>query len=268
MTQKSYKAEVFAKINLSLEIVGKVGDLHALKMLVAPYRGYKDVVEFIPSEGEGIGDIEASASFQGFDEARFLEFFLSKAQAICAKLGVSGKLIVKKGVPLGAGLGGSSASVVGALKAMREYAKDLGKSAALDDGFLLKLGSDVPCMLLGSPCIVEGAGERVTPVEIPIDLNDLRVEIALGGSDTKACYALYDKLKAENTDTSRLSQRDYCEDLQIAGKHIALYKNDLTLPAATLNGNIKELICNLQKTCKIVFLSGSGSAVVYKSYKK
>ena len=37
MSKKSYKAEVFAKINLSLEIVGKVGDLHALKMLVCPY---------------------------------------------------------------------------------------------------------------------------------------------------------------------------------------------------------------------------------------
>lgn len=279
MSKKSYKAEVFAKINLSLEIVGKDHDLHALKMLVCPYGGFSDVVEFIPDENEVISDIEAYASFRGFDEARFCDFFLPKAQAIANRLGVGGKLIINKGVPLGAGLGGSSASVVAALKAMCECARGLGKSIALDDGFLLKLGSDVPCMLYGKCCIVEGVGEIVRPVEIPLDLiSDLSVEIAEGGSDTKACYALYDKLKAndENINTSvcfgehsieRAEAVGGYESFKIGGERINVYKNDLTLPAAILNENIKNLICDLRKTYKTVFLSGSGSAVVFKTNK-
>ena len=274
MSKKSYKAEVFAKINLSLEIVGKVGDLHTLKMLVCPYKGFSDVVEFIPEECEGICGIEANGSFEGFDGARFHDFFLPKAQAIAKRLGVGGRLIVKKGVPLGAGLGGSTASIVAALKAMCEYAGDLGKSTALDNGFLLKLGSDVPCMLYGESCIVEGVGEIITPVEIPFDLSDLRVEIAKGGSDTKACYALYDKLKAENgdIDTSVYKDGEACggartEEVEIDGECINVYKNDLTLPASMLNENIKNLICDLKNTYETVFLSGSGSAVVFKTHK-
>ncbi|MDE7372823.1 MAG: hypothetical protein K2N18_02040 [Clostridia bacterium] len=278
MSKKSYKAEVFAKINLSLEIVGKAGDLHALKMLVCPYKGFSDVVEFIPTGCEGISGIEASASFESFDEARFCDFFLPKAQAIAKRLGVGGRLIVKKGVPLGTGLGGSTASIVGALKAMREYAEDLGKSTALDDGFLLKLGSDVPCMLYGESCIVEGVGEIVKPVEIPFDLSDLQVKIAEGGSDTKACYTLYDKLKAENKDidtsicvcekSAEVAEAVGCfEKFNVGAELIDLYKNDLTLPAAMLNENIKNLICDLKNSYKNVFLSGSGSAVVFKTHK-
>ena len=274
MNKKSYKAEVFAKINLSLEIVGKAGDLHTLKMLVCPYKGFSDIVEFVPEEREGINGIEACASFEGFDRARFCDFFLPKAQAIAKRLGIGGRLIVKKGVPLGAGLGGSTASIVGALNAMCEYAGDISKSTALDSGFLLKLGSDVPCMLYGESCIVEGVGDIVKPVEIPIDLSDLRVEIAKGGSDTKTCYALYDRLKAENgeIDTSACKDgearvNDCAEGVEIGGECINVYKNDLTLPASMLNENIKNLICDLKKTYKTVFLSGSGSAVVFKTNK-
>lgn len=278
MSKKSYKAEVFAKINLSLEIVGKEGELHALKMLVCPYKGFSDGVEFIPNSCEGISGTEVHALFDGFDEARFCEFFLPKAQAIAKRLGVGGRLIIKKGVPLGAGLGGSTASIVGALKTMVEYAEEIGKSNALDSGFLLKLGSDVPCMLYGGSCIVEGVGEIVKPVEIPFDLSGLQVKIADGGSDTKACYALYDKLKAENgdIDTSICACENSgeladtvgcCEDLKLRGERINLYKNDLTLPAALLNANIKNLICDLKRTYKIVFLSGSGSAVIFRTCK-
>lgn len=271
MSEKCYKAEVFAKINLSLEITGRVGTLHTLKMLVCPFRGFSDIVEFIPTDSEGICGVDASALFEGFDRARFCDFFLPKAQAISQRLGVGGRLVVKKGVPLGAGLGGSSASVVGALKAMSGYAAELGISAALDDRFLLGLGSDVPCMLYGSGCLVGGVGEVVKPVEIPFDISDFCVKIADGGSDTAACYALYDKLKAGDaaTDTSLCLDIDGAcrENIVIDGEEIILFKNDLTLPAAMLNGNIAALMCDLKKTCKYVFLSGSGSAVVFKIHK-
>lgn len=280
--KRVYKAEVFSKINLSLEITGKAGNLHTLKMLVCPYKEYKDIVTFYPSDvneadiyievAETYSDKSSSQSNKvaevRFDKVRFTDFFAPKVNAIAKKLGVSGKLEIIKGVPLGAGLGGSTASIVGALKVMGEYAQDIQKSAALDDGFLISLGSDVPCMLYGKPCVVSGVGEIVKPVRLPFDTECFKVEIAMGGSDTRACYRKYDELVAKGADTSRdLNGIDCASEIIIDGERFELYKNDLTLPASLLNENIQRLINALRKKSDRVFLSGSGSAVVYKNHK-
>lgn len=280
--KRVYKAEVFSKINLSLEITGKADNLHTLKMLVCPYEDYKDIVTFYPSDvneadiyievAEAYSDKSSSQSNEvaevRFDKVRFADFFVPKVNAIAKKLGVSGKLEIIKGVPLGAGLGGSTASIVGALKAMSDYAQDIHKSAALDDGFLISLGSDVPCMLYGKPCVVSGVGEIVKPVRLPFDTECFKVEIASGGSDTRACYRKYDELVAKGADTSRdLNGIDCASEIIIDGECFELYKNDLTLPACLLNENIQRLINALRKKSDRVFLSGSGSAVVYKNHK-
>lgn len=282
MSKSVYVAKVPSKINLSLEIVGRAGNLHTLKMLVCPYDGFFDIVRFYPNgtaeangktsyepyctvEAEGAGEYYRKEA--NFDRDRFLKFFEPKVREIALKLGVSGRLVVEKGVPLGAGLGGSTASIVGALKTMCRYAEDLGKSTALDDGFLLKLGSDVPCMTYGGACIVSGAGEAVKPVELPEDIGGFQVAIAEGGSDTKACYAKYDEL-AKDADTSQdLSGSGCTVPTEICNERINLYKNDLTMPACVLNKNIQNLISTLKTKYDCVFLSGSGSAVVYKNNK-
>lgn len=272
MTIKSvYKSEIPAKINLSLEITGRADNLHTLKMLVCPYRGYSDIVEFYPNTDKTDIEIEIAEAYIGFDKARFLNFFNPKIKAIGQKLGIGGRLVVNKGVPLGAGLGGSSASIAGALSAMCDCARELGNYTPLDTSFLLALGSDVPCMLYSKPCIVTGVGEIVSPVNLPFDTECFKVEIAEGGSDTAACYALYDRLKEEGADTSVCTDvagdSDSYEHLSICGEDIALFKNDLTLPACSLNKNIQTLIIALKEKHNCVFLSGSGSAVVFKADK-
>ncbi len=272
MTIKSvYKSEIPAKINLSLEITGRADNLHTLKMLVCPYRGYSDIVEFYPNTDKTDIEIEIAEAYIGFDKARFLDFYTSKIKAIWQKLGIGGRLVVKKGVPLGAGLGGSSASIAGALSAICDCARERGKYTQLDTSFLLALGSDVPCMLFSKPCIVTGVGEIVLPVDLPFETDNFNVEIAEGGSDTAACYALYDRLKETGADTSACTDNadgaNCYEHLNICGEEIALFKNDLTLPACRLNKNIQTLIIALKEKHNCVFLSGSGSAVVFKADK-
>lgn len=272
MTIKSvYKSKIPAKINLSLEITGRADNLHTLKMLVCPYRGYSDIVEFYPNIDKTDIEIEIAEAYIGFDKARFLNFFNPKIKAIGQKLGIGGRLVVKKGVPLGAGLGGSSASIAGALSAICDCARERGKYTPLDTSFLLALGSDVPCMLFSKPCIVTGVGEIVLPVDLPFETDNFNVEIAEGGSDTAACYALYDRLKEAGADTAACTDgaggSDSYEHLSICGEETALFKNDLTLPACSLNKNIQTLIIALKEKHNCVFLSGSGSAVVFKADK-
>lgn len=273
--QAVYKSSIPAKINLSLAITGRAENLHTLKMLVCPYPKFVDTVEFLMGEGTEISDISVTAEFDGFDRERFIDFFLPKAQRIADKFGVGGRFVINKGVPLGAGLGGSSASIAATLVAIKSCAEELGKDTALDDRFLLGLGSDVPCMLFSKPCIVQGVGEIIKPVDIPVDIiSDIGIEIASGGSDTVACYALYDQLRAKDAgvDTSQcygdeadIANNTVC--LDINSESIEIFKNDLTMSATMLNANIANLISKLKKDYKFVSLCGSGSSVLFKNRK-
>jgi len=69
-----------------------------------------------------------------------------------------------KGIPAQAGLGGGSSDAAAALDLTSRFF-DLG----LADDVLLRLasslGSDVPFFLTGNTCLVEGAGDKVTPLE-------------------------------------------------------------------------------------------------------
>ncbi len=251
--RNEYRAEVPAKLNLSLAITGKRDGLHLLDMITYPYERYKDVAVFEPSDVAGLTEIKASASFEGFDEARFVAFFEKKAQAIAKRLEVGGRLTIIKNIPLGAGLGGSSASIVASAVAMQEYCDDIGKSSALDAEFLLSLGSDVPCMKQGGICRVQGVGERVTKLDYDKRL-DFDLKIAPGGGDTAKCYALYDEL--QQADNGMIP--DSVEEA------LACNRNDLYAASVSLNPSIAEAVMELKEKYgedKKVYMSGSGSAV-------
>lgn len=260
MKNAPFKSLVYAKLNLSLKIKGSANGLHVLDSTVCPYFAYSDTAEFFPADISAGLRIETESALSGFDEKRFLNFFRPKAEAIAKRFEVGGLLKINKGVPLGAGLGGSSASVAAALNVMRQAAEK-DKSIALDTAFLLKLGSDVPCMLYGRACRMTGVGEGIKPVEIPINCEDICVRIADGGSDTAACYALYDRLFGEGKRCFAASGGYVCEPLNTDGG-AELFKNDLTLAATTLNKNINSLIEEMAAEYKYVAMSGSGSAVL------
>lgn len=232
--------------------------MHTLDMIICPYNKLYDEVEFIPKQGENELSVEnIEASFCGFKPSVFLDFYSQKLQLIADRLGAHGILNVKKNVPLGAGLGGSTASVVAALKAVCEYLKSVGEEPDFDDGFLLSLGSDVPCMLLGGACRVRGVGELLTPIACDIP-SDIEVRIAGGGSDSGKCYAEFDRLMSE-----RGCDKCDCESLAESVEQAILNpRNDLTEAAIALNPEIGKLIEEMKKEYKFVLMSGSGSAVI------
>lgn len=249
-----YAAKTPAKLNLSLCITGKRENLHTLDMIVYPFSDISDEAFFIPRKSVGIRKIHVISGYKGLKKSKFKKFMFPRLQAIAEKFQIGGDVYFRKNIPLGAGLGGSSACIVSAIKAMQKYCKDTEKPCYIDSDFLLSLGSDVPCMYHGGICRVQGVGETVSPLAYDRQLK-FKVAVAKGGSDSAACYDLYDSI-------SRFEDDAKTQIPTTVEEALALNRNDLLEAAQLLNPNIANAIEILSKgTNKKVYMSGSGSAV-------
>lgn len=251
--QVVYSATIPAKVNLSLVITGRRDGMHTIDSIVYPYRRYFDVVNFVPDiKDKPAVKVKVKEAYFGFNKKRFEAFFQPIADKIAQHLDASGTLEIKKGIPLGAGLGGSSACIVGAIKTMSEYLKRVGKSARIDVEFLLSLGSDVPVMYKGGVNRVRGIGEIVTPVDDDY-IPDFDVKIAPGGSDSGDCYRLYDAI-------SKIDDVGYIP--ATVREAVGLARNDLTEAAESLNPEIAKLRKQMLNTYDAVVMTGSGSGLI------
>jgi 4-diphosphocytidyl-2-C-methyl-D-erythritol kinase len=107
----------------------------------------------------------------------------------------AGVTIVKE-IPVGGGLGGGSADAGAVLR----------WAGGVSDEQALSLGGDVPFCQLGGRALVEGVGEKLTP----LDYERREVTLMLPGFsvDTRRCYEAYDELVAVG---SRPSGRNHLE---------------------------------------------------------
>ncbi len=253
--QTTFTISVPAKLNLSLAITGKRGGLHTLDMIVCPYYKYKDVVSFCPQEGVvGVTSVKIDSDLQGFDGERFEGVIKDKLDDIAKRANVGGSVYIRKNIPLGAGMGGSSASVVGALKAMESYCASIEKNTSLDTVFLLSLGSDVPCMYEGGVCRVRGVGEIVDRLDCT-DIPAFESVVVEGGADSGACYRAYDTLGKDYSDLAIPQSVDEALDVN---------RNDLFEASCIVNPRIKETVKRLKNEgIDKVFMTGSGSGLFY-----
>ncbi len=255
MKKTAFTAKTPAKVNLSLCITGKRDNLHTLDMIVYPVDYLFDEVIFTPNGKSGIGKIKILCGYKGLKKRKFAKAMRPIADKIALALRASGDVYIKKDIPLGAGLGGSSSVIVCMAKAMQAYCESVGIEHSLDDKFLLSLGSDVPCMYRGGVMRVQGVGDILTPINNHPNLN-VEIAIAKGGSSTKDCYALYDELDA-------LDMIKHIDKIPTTVEEaIDAHVNDLLEPATILNPNIEKTMTALKNhTGKQVYMSGSGSAL-------
>lgn len=250
MQNEIFDTKVFAKLNLSLAITGKRGNLHTLDMIVYPYDKLCDEVRFYPNDKIGLEGLDTSG-YDGFDSARFYNENCQKLDEILRHFDVGGRLEIVKNIPLGAGMGGSSAVYAGVVKVVQKYLCAIKKNTAIDAAYLLTLGSDVPCVYYAKPCRVRGVGEDISPLEDNVKL-DFDIIVAKGGSDSAKCYKLYDEKCTQSSAAPPATIKDALDEM----------RNDLFEPACMLNDNIL-LACNTLKSkgYEKVMMSGSGSTV-------
>lgn len=160
-----------AKLNLTLSVVGRRPDgFHDLHSVFVPL-GLHDVLTLAPARAAGRTD---SLHVSGLDAGPLEDNLVLRA--IAAARGVVGEgpgrpatpplaARLEKRIPVAAGLGGGSSDAAAAFDGALEAwgaAADLGADRRLHAA--ASIGSDVPFFLSGVPALVEGRGERITPL--------------------------------------------------------------------------------------------------------
>jgi 4-diphosphocytidyl-2-C-methyl-D-erythritol kinase len=161
---RSIEVPCAAKVNLSLAVLGPRGDgFHALYSIVAQ----TDLADRLEVAWDPAGAPDGdSVVIRG---ARLPAEDNSVRQALRAFRGAAGlrhgaiHACLDKRIPVGAGLGGGSSDAVGALQALRALAP-AGEAAVDWTALAAGLGSDCPLFLSDQPVLMEGRGERITPL--------------------------------------------------------------------------------------------------------
>jgi 4-diphosphocytidyl-2-C-methyl-D-erythritol kinase len=159
-----------AKLNLTLAVVGRRPDgFHALHSVMAPLE-LADRLTVTPDPSPNATD---RLHVEGFDAGPIgdnlvLGAIAAARAAVRRETGVVPAALVArldKRIPVAAGLAGGSSDAAAALGAALD-AWEAEDSVGPDQRMELAatLGSDVPFFLAGGPALVEGRGERVTPL--------------------------------------------------------------------------------------------------------
>ena len=151
-----------AKVNLVLQVGPRRDDgLHELCSLFASI-DLADTLRFEVVDVGGVDDVRCP----GVDGPNLVTSALAAFRDVAAGGLPPLRVEIEKRIPVAAGLGGGSADAAAALRAANRIA---GTPLARDELARLAfgLGADVPSQLEPGHALVEGAGERVEPLELP-----------------------------------------------------------------------------------------------------
>ena len=152
-----------AKLNLFLHITGrKENGYHNLQTLFQML-DYGDHLEI---ESNNTGKIELSSNEKSIPNKENLILRAAKALQNYSTCDCGAKIILKKKLPIGAGLGGGSSDAATAILGLNAvWNLTLTNTELLGIGS--KIGADVPVFISGRTSWAEGVGEKLTPIDTP-----------------------------------------------------------------------------------------------------
>ncbi len=241
-----------AKINITLDVVGAEGNFHNLSTLVSTIdlhdlivlKKRKDRRITLKNKGRPLG-------------IRVVENNAYKAcQKFVHTFGTKGAdIIITKNIPIGGGLGGSSADIAGVLNGMKELYEIKDSVLPLAN----ELGSDSGYLLSGGYAVLTGRGDKIEPLNI-----DKELYLLIITEDTpitaKASYTTFDKQGKTYKPCTALAVKALEEG--DSEKFAKVIKNDLFPASCEILPEMKENLFALKKAGADAFImTGSGSAV-------
>lgn len=248
------RVKSYAKVNLTLDITGVNGGYHMIDSVVASI----DLADVITARSRTDGQVNVTMHGEGSENIDPEHNNAVKAaRAFMQRFNTCGvDITVWKNIPVGAGLGGSSADVAGVLRAMAKLYNidDFASIKAIADS----LGSDCGYMLTGGYARISGRGEIVKKIDSNLKL-DLVLLVPEGGVSTAECYKLSDTFAQGAPMSDRVESAILKGDLEGVAQSL---NNHLFKAATLLNKGVEKAKAELEGFAPPgVNMTGSGSAV-------
>ena len=154
-----------AKVNLSLDIIGRRDDGYHLLDSIVVFTTFGDQIDLSPASGDSV---RVSGPFAASLTAAGDNICLRALSAFREAGGEAGPLAIHidKQIPVGAGLGGGSSDAAAMLRHLNGASAHPLSEERLA-AVALSLGADVPVCLAGTAQRMQGIGEILTPLEPP-----------------------------------------------------------------------------------------------------
>lgn len=292
MIQQNVTLKSFAKINLSLDVVGLLPQgYHEVEMILQQIDLYDDVtVRLVP--GEKGTEISTNRRYLPRDHRNIA---YQGAELMRGISGITDKIRIdiKKRIPVSAGLGGGSGNGAAVLLALNYILEmNLSLDQLIEQGE--KLGSDVPFSLIGQAAshdflakkiredsmagvcaLAQGRGTRLTPIK------GIKAYVVLAkppiSCSTKEIYQSYDKeIVSERPNTLELLEGIDNGDWKKININMINVLENVTLKRYPIVKYTKEIMESVGGSQGII-MSGSGPTVyglysekenAYRCYEK
>ncbi len=255
---KTVTLRAYAKINLSLDVIGKREDgYHLLQSVFQGISLYDEVMVRKEAEPCGIR-ICCNLPYIPTDERNIVykvaaAFF--KAAAI-EQFGIT--IHLKKNIPSGAGLGGGSADGAAVFSALcRLYHRSFSPAEAT--AILTPLGADIPFFLYSGTMLAEGIGEQLSPAP---PLKDCAILLAKprSGASTKHIFSALEQCEiSHRPDTPAMLDALSRGDLHALSAAAGNVLEYATIPQVPQIQKLKEQL--LAHGALLAQMTGSGSCV-------
>ena len=250
------KIKAYAKINISLDIVGKreSDGYHLLKMIMQNIDLYDEIS--IEKQKKDI-TISCNKSYVPTD-SRNLAYKAASLFKETYNIEDGVHIDIVKNIPVSAGLAGGSTDAAAVLKLMNKIFKVNASNEELME-LGLKLGADIPYCINGGTALCEGIGEKVTA--LPPFKNKILVLVKPSfGVSTKEVYKAFnlDRVRV-HPKTENLIEAMEQDDLYYVANNMKNLLENVTLRKHNILIKIKEEMNRYGAVGSM--MSGSGPSV-------
>lgn len=185
----------YAKINLSLDILGKQEDGYHRVRMVMQTVDLSDTL-LVETQDRDLSRMELELITDSEEISTGEDNLICRAVRLMSEtygLHTDLRITLHKRIPVAAGLAGGSTDAAAAFRAVR----DLFVPAVPDEQLQklgVRLGADIPYCIAGGTKLSEGIGERLTPLPDAPQCGLVLVKPPIGIS-TAAAYKAYDSLR-------------------------------------------------------------------------
>lgn len=248
------RAKAFAKLNLTLSVTGVKDGYHMLDSVVTSVDLFDTVA--VKRRRDGLVGITMHGCGSESIPPESNNAYLA-AQAFVDEFSTDGcEITVYKNIPIGLGLGGSSADAAGVINALAKL-YNVGDRIALKR-LADRNGSDTKYMLGGGYARLTGRGDEVAPLESNLKLHFLLLA-PRGRVSTAQCFKVFDEVGSIGGDSEAAVKAITDGDKYALARNMS---NSLAPAAERLSDEVAEAFVQLKSFSPLaVNMTGSGSGV-------